>query len=97
MPQYDVHWLGDQLVLDCQSNFVDMFESRLTVPLLPLAEAPEAVRRLMPTFAVDGGRVVMATPLAAAVQRRELGRIVTSLAAHRDEISAALDFLLTGF
>lgn len=97
MAQYDVYWFDEQHVLDCQSDFVDAFNSRLVVPLLPLADSPPAVKRLMPAFDVNGEKLVMATPLASAVLLGGLGRPVTSLAGHADEIGAALDCLITGF
>lgn len=97
MAQFDVHWFSDSYVVDCQSDLVDEFGSRLVVPLLPLGPTPAAVTRLMPVFDVEGEAHVMATPLAAGVPRRLLGRPVSSLSDQSDRIKAAFDFLLNGF
>lgn len=97
MAQFDVHWFSDSYVVDCQSDLVDEFGSRLVVPLLPVGPSPDAVSRLMPVFDVEGEPHIMTTPLAAGVPRRSLGRPVTSLSRQSDKIKAAFDFLLNGF
>ena len=97
MAQFDVHWFGDSYVVDRQSDLVDDFGSRLVVPLLPVGPTPAAVTRLMPEFDVEGEAHVMATPLAAGVPRRSLGRPVSSLSHQSDKVKAAFDFLFNGF
>jgi hypothetical protein len=46
---------------------------------------------------IDNTRYVLATHALASVARRELGRPIGTLAAHRDAITRALDVLLVGF
>ena len=55
------------------------------------------IRRLMPTVQFDGEAYVLVTPQLAGIARRDLGTPAGSLARHRDEIVAAIDFLLMGF
>lgn len=47
-------------------------------------------------FDIAGARHVMVTQFAAAIELRELGPVVASLANERREIMNALDMLLTG-
>ena len=96
MAQFDVHRLGDGLVLDCQADLLDHLNSRFVVPLLPLDEAPKPAKRLNPIFEVDGKDYVMATQFAAAVQRKDLGKVVISLADRGLEITGAVDVLISG-
>jgi toxin CcdB len=96
VPQFDVHPIGDQLVIDCQSNLLRQIDSRFVVPLLPRAEAPQVAQRLNPVFEVAGDEYVMFTQAAAAVRKRELGPVVASLAERSFEIKGALDVLISG-
>jgi toxin CcdB len=96
VPQFDVHRLGEGLVIDCQADLLDQLNSRFVVPLLPRDASPIPAHRLNPVFEVAGGEYVMATQMAAAVQRRDLGEIVHSLADRSFEITAALDVLISG-
>jgi toxin CcdB len=53
--------------------------------------------RLTPMLSVDGRALMLETPKMAAVPRRMLSTPVASLAAERERITAALDFLFQGF
>ena len=83
-------------LLDCQSDLLDEFETRLVVPLLP-AERAKRATRLHPLLEVEGAKYIMVTQLAAAVPKRFLGQPVASLADEHDTIMNALDMLLTGY
>jgi toxin CcdB len=96
MPQFDVHRHDDGLVIDCQADLLDNLNSRFVVPLLPQEEAPKPAKRLNPVFEIDGEKYVMATQFASAIQRKEMGEIVASLAHRGLEITAALDVLIGG-
>ena len=95
MPQHDVYRTarGDYL-LDCQSDFMDDFNTRFVVPLLDPADAPKVARRLNPVFQIDGQDLVMYTQFAAAVSADELKERITSLRHHHYEITSALDTLI---
>jgi toxin CcdB len=97
MAQFDVYQMADGYVVDCQSDFLSHYDTRLVVPLLPLAHGPIVAKRFNPEFEVEGLKLVMYTQYAAAVQLRRLGKPVKSLANSRDEIVAAIDMLVTGF
>lgn len=84
------------LVIDCQSELHDHFDSRFVIPLIPLKSAPTRTGRLHPSFVVDGSEFVTATHLGTAVQRRELGPSIANLAERRLDIIGAIDVLITG-
>jgi toxin CcdB len=96
MAQFDVHRLGDGLVLDCQSDLLSHIATRFVVPLASREFARIAVRRLNPAFDIAGKSWIMVTQQAAAVARTELGEVVASLADRSFEITDAVDVLISG-
>lgn len=98
MAKYDVHRLPDgTMVVDCQSDHLRPFETRVVAPLLPRGENAEPVARLQPLLSIAGNQLILTTHLLAAVPRSELGRPVATLADQGDAIDMALDLLITGF
>ena len=98
MAQYDVHRIGDHgLVVDCQSDLIDQFDTRFVIPLVPAQSAAKSVERLTPDLSVNGQRYILATQYAASVPKAKLGGVVTSLASEHLTITAALDMLISGF
>jgi toxin CcdB len=99
MARYDVFAgpVDGSYLLDVQTNLIDQLRTRVIVPLLPTASAPPPIGRLNPVFEIAGRKVVMATPLLAAVPLGELGEARANLAAHHEAIVAALDMLFQGF
>jgi toxin CcdB len=86
------------LLLDVQSDLIALLETRVVVPLSPVAAiVGRQMKVLMPAFMIGGKKFAMSTPQLAGVPRTEIGAQVADLAAHRDEIIAALDLLITGF
>lgn len=84
-------------LLQLQSDFLDVLDTRVVAPLLPPASVPLPMRDLHPSFDIEGETYLLATQLLGVIPKRELGRPVGSLAAHQDEITRALDLLMTGF
>jgi toxin CcdB len=97
MAQFDVHRLSKgRLAIDCQSDLLSHLESRFVVPLVPKGAAPRPARRFNPMFDIGGVEHVMLTQFSGAVDRRQLGEIVVSLADRSFEITDALDVLISG-
>ena len=96
MSQFDVHQLGRGLVIDCQSDLLAYLNTRVVVPLIPRDQAPKPARRFNPLFSIEGAEHVMNTQFVSAVERRELGKVVTSLADRSFEVIDALDVLVSG-
>ena len=85
-------------LLDVQSDLLDELDTRLVAPLAPVASlSAPAMTRLMPVLQVEGADYVMVAPQVAGIPRRLLDEHVADLSGRRDEIRAALDFLITGF
>ena len=99
MPRYDVFAgrIEGNYLLDVQSDLLDNFKTRVVVPLLPVATVPPPMRKLHPTFEINGRKLVMATHLIATVPASELGESRLNLTKHHDDIVAALDMLLQDF
>ncbi|PZU58580.1 MAG: plasmid maintenance protein CcdB [Sphingobium sp.] len=99
MAKFDVYRLGDGglHLLDCQADLLDVLNTRLVVPLMPVEDAPVPAARLNPVFVIAGGEYVMVTQFAASISVSELTQRVVSLAEHDIAIGNALDMLISGF
>ncbi|BCK74559.1 ccdB-like toxin protein [Acetobacter aceti NRIC 0242] len=101
MARFDVYRLAGRgearFVLDVQADLLGELGTRIVVPLLSRKAAPKPAKRLNPVFVIDDHSFVMMTQFMAAVPNRDLKKIVTSLSLYQDEITQALDLLLTGF
>lgn len=102
MPQFSVHRnprtsaLHAPYLLDVQSDFVET-GTRVVVPLVrPDYFGPRATR-LNPTVLVAGELFVLSPAEIGALPATQLGTTVATLETQRYEITAALDFLLTGY
>lgn len=84
-------------LLQIQSDFLDRLETRVVAPLLPPGAVPRPIRDLHPRFEIEGQPYLMAIQLLGAIPKRELGPRVGSLAIRQDDITRALDLLMTGF
>lgn len=97
MAQFDVYRsVNGELLLDCQSEVLGYLATRLTVPLLPVTDAPELRLRLNPVFEIEGERYAMITQFATAVRSSELRQKVMTLRDYRFDIIGAFDMALTG-
>ena len=88
---------GEGCLLDVQADLLSHLNSRVVVPLLPLAIAPKPATILNPCFEIAGESLAMATQFMAAVPANILRTPIASLQAERDVIVAAVDFLMQGF
>lgn len=98
MARFDVYLSsdGDQYLLDCQSDWLDQFDTRFVVPLvreLPVKE----VSRLHPVLNVKGESMIVATQIASAVSVSELGGTVANLKDQHFAIMDALDMLISDY
>ena len=86
-------------LLDVQTDLLHGLETRIVVPMRrhDRFQVEKLPGNLIPRFTIEGVECILETPKLAAVPLRLLKTPVTSLAASRLEIIAALDFLLQGF
>ncbi|WP_088306726.1 CcdB family protein [Novosphingobium sp. B 225] len=99
MAQFDYYAIPGEAGywLDCQSDWMESYETRFVVPLVPITVAPQpSAARLNPRFEIGGQSFEMLTQFAGTVPAEELDRRSGSLAHDRYTILNALDFLLTG-
>ena len=100
MARLDVYRINARLihlVIDVQAELLSYLDSRAVVPLYPEGKVGPTLTQLNPVLEIDGGRFVFFPQQIAALPRRSLRQPIASLAAQHDEISRALDILLTGF
>jgi len=83
-------------LLDVQTDLLDSLATRVVVPLVAAAAMTTPGRHLNPAFSIGNSSVIMSTAEIAGVSIKSLGKKVCSLKVDRNEIVAALDFLITG-
>jgi toxin CcdB len=84
-------------LLDVQAGLLDRLGTRVVVPLMPLKKyGARPITRLDPVVKVKGTEHVLVFQELAAVPVTALGDVVSSLAARRAELVAAMDLLFTG-
>jgi toxin CcdB len=83
-------------VVVLQSDVADS-DTRLIAPLAPHAgPLASGSSRALPLVNHDGGRYAIALPLIGTLPRNRLRDAAGSVAAYRDDITRALDWLLFG-
>jgi len=99
MTRYDVYENSDGAgyLLDVQTDLLNALNTKIVVPLLPVADAPKAAKRLNPIFEIKGQKHVMVTQFMAAVPVGILKIPATNLSDRFDEITNALDMIFLGF
>lgn len=99
MARFDVYKNpnGSGYLLTVQADMLESLNSRMVVPLMPLAEAPRLAQRLNPRFRIGDDDVVMVTQFMAAVPTSLLKTVVAALGACHAEIVDATDMLMQGF
>jgi toxin CcdB len=103
MAQFDVHpnpiraaRAAYPWVAVVQSPLADASRERIVAPLVRRDAFPASAGRLTPVVEVDGATHVLLVPGLAAIRAQELGAPTGSLARHRVEILAAIDYLFFG-
>ena len=102
MARFDVYKFDSKsvpLVIDVQADLLADLNTCVVIPLVPEAIAKEeALPRLKPLIKVDGQNYILVTTDIGTITRNSLGKRVTNVeAAHRQDITEALDFLFQGF
>ena len=105
MAQFDVY-LNPQpasrqfvpYVVDVQSPLVDQLSTRLVMPLSRVgADQPQLPHNLCPRIDVEGESLSLMPHLAAPVMARSLKKPVASLSHRANEVTAAMDAVISGF
>lgn len=88
---------GSGYLINVQADFMQSFNTRVVIPLLPLGEAPKPATTLNPLFEIEGIQHSMVTQYIAAVPVKELKNAVFNVQNRHDDIVSAIDFLFHGF
>ena len=84
-------------LVNVQSDLLRDLRTRVVVPLVKQTTiGKKPMKDLTPVVDVEGHKYLMLTPQLAGIAVSDLGAEVGSVASSRDEIVAALDFLVTG-
>jgi toxin CcdB len=84
-------------LLDVQADLLSDLATRVVIPLYSLSSMGKGAKHLNPRFSIKRTTVILSTAELAGVAINRLGDKAGSLKQHRNEIIAALDFLITGF
>jgi toxin CcdB len=84
-------------LLDIQNDLLNNLTTRVVIPLYTASAMGKAAKHLNLHFSIKRTAVIMSTAELAGVAVNSLGEKVSSLKEHRNEIIAAIDFLVTGF
>ncbi|MFV0448839.1 MAG: CcdB family protein [Vibrio sp.] len=83
--------------VDVQSELLNTLNTRLVIPLIPVELLEKkAPSHLCPVIHIDEGDFIILTHQMASVPTKILGEKVNQLSKFRNEIIAAIDFLITG-
>lgn len=83
--------------VDVQSELLNTLNTRLVIPLTPVELLDKkAPNHLCPVIHIDQGDFVILTHQMASVPTKILREPVNELSSFRNEIIAAIDFLITG-
>ena len=84
-------------LVDIQSVLIDQLTTRLVVPLSRVVGGADKLpRRLTPLFEIDGEALAFLPHQAAPVQVRLLKKPVMSLHSRADDMTSALDAVVSG-
>ncbi len=83
-------------VVVLQADLADTGRERIVAPLAPKARLAGTVGRLTPHVRIAGIEHVLLVPSMAAITAADLREVRGHLAAYRDAIVAALDYLFLG-
>ena len=83
-------------LLDVQSEFLDVLDTRMIIPLRRASQFRKPIQHLNPTLEHAGTRLVVDIASMASVPRSELKQPVGNIRTQRLDIENALGFLFTG-
>lgn len=89
---YDIVSFGDQFMVVVES---DLLPPDTAIVVIPLIRGYPAVSKLNPTIQFQQDQYVLATRMIASVRRASV-RIAGSAQTQRDEITRAVDVLMSG-
>ncbi len=86
-----------EYLLDLQSDFLELYNSRVVAPVLSASAFPGAATGLNPVVELEGVPHVVLVHLLSAIPSHQLGAVVADLSAEADQFTRALDLLFQGY
>ena len=84
-------------LLDIQSDLLSELKTTVVIPLSPAKLVGTiSLSRLNPPLTLNGEQLIAITQDLAGIERHQLGGAAADLSAYRNEIVAALDFVISG-
>lgn len=83
-------------LVDVQSDLADGFSTRFVVPLMRGGPEVMALQRANPLIEFDGRSHLFVANQLANISASRLGKPVGNIARWREEMIAAIDFMVTG-
>lgn len=84
-------------IVDIQSDIISDLATRIVVPLGRKSDFKgEQLKRLTPIIEYEGEELLLLVPQVASIPTKVLKNPIGSLSHLRDDIVAALDFVITG-
>ena len=84
-------------LVDVQNNIIEDLDTRLVVPLTPLASHPSMLmKKLTPEIYIDGKAHLFMTPQMASVPKDILKKPIGTLVGSRSVMIDAIDFMIMG-
>lgn len=87
----------DGYLLDVQTDLLGDLNTRIVVPMMPVANAPKPAKRLNPVIDINGQAHVMVTQFMAAVPASMLKTAIVNLDETAEDMTNALDMVFFGF
>lgn len=97
MARFDIFVDPSGYLLDVQSDLLSGLNTRVVVPLMPIARAPKPATILNPVFDILEEPHVMVTQFLSAVPLSLLKQPAGTLKSQSERVTRALDFLYQGF
>ncbi len=83
-------------LVDVQSNLADEFSTRFVVPLMLAGSAVMAMQRANPLIEFEGQSYLFVANQLANISASRLGKPLGNIDRWREEMVAAIDFMITG-
>lgn len=83
-------------VVAMQSDFTNNAAEQLVAPIASIVYEHSGSRRVTPVVALEGNEHVVVVPRLTVVRSRDLVEKISSIAAARAELLAAIDYLFFG-
>ena len=84
-------------LLDIQSDLLSDLHTTIVIPLTPpTGSLASPLNGLHPTIEIEGDPYLAITTLIAGIDRRSLGKRISSIKEARDKIISSIDLMITG-